>query len=236
MIVENYPGELGTKFVNWMLELVNQNERMRPNTRLLFAALALSISSSSLAQLDELTIEEIAYRDSIKALNEDNAAIASSQEAYNRGIALFDQEKYGAAIEEFRKSLEFDPRFTAAYYNKGVAENKSEKYADGVKTLTRLIELKSNYSKAYFQRGLSYQGLNKYSEAEADYEKSLNLDATNPKAYYNFGTLRFLQKDYEGALKYFTKTLELDKNNVNALNDRGSSYRMLGKYPQAIAD
>ena len=149
---------------------------MNPNKRIVFAAIALAISSSSFAQLEELTPEEQAYKDSIQALNEDNAAIASSQEAYNNGIDLFSQEKYSAAIQEFQKSIQFDPNFTAAYYNKGVAENKSEKYADAVKTLTRLIELKSGYAKAFFQRGLSYQGLNDYVNAEQDYERSNTLD------------------------------------------------------------
>ena len=98
----------------------------------LMIILCLGVSPIILSQVDELTPEEQAYRDSITALNLENAAIANSQEAYNKGIQLFAEKKYPAAIEQFRKSIQFDPNFTAAYYNKGVAENEAERYEAAV--------------------------------------------------------------------------------------------------------
>src|SRR5690606_5950466 len=106
----------------------------------------------------ELTPREQAYRDSITALNETNAAIAQSQEAYNNGISFFEKKQYSEAIKEFAKSVSADPNFTAAYYNKAVAENEAGKYDDAVKTLNALIEKDPGYTKAYFQRGRAYQG------------------------------------------------------------------------------
>ena len=61
------------------------------------------------AQLDELTPEEQAYRDSITALNLENEAIANSQEAYNSGIKSFQAKKFNEAIAHFSKSIQFDP-------------------------------------------------------------------------------------------------------------------------------
>ena len=90
--------------------------------------LFLGLSSFTFSQVEELTPEEQAYRDSITALNIENAAIANSQEAYNNGIKLFSDKKFEASIEQFKKSVGFDPNFTAAYYNKGVAENEIGKY------------------------------------------------------------------------------------------------------------
>ena len=113
----------------------------------------IGTSTLVFSQVDELTPEEQAYRDSITALNLENAAIASSQEAYNKGIQLFSEKNYDQAISEFKKSIQFDPNFTAAIYNKGVAENEASKYQDATKTLTQLIALKPSYSKAFFQRG-----------------------------------------------------------------------------------
>ena len=135
--------------------------KLKPYLMILF----LSIGTLSFAQVDELTPEEQAYRDSITALNLENEAIANSQEAYNRGIQLFSEKKFTKAIEEFRKSIEFDPNFTAAYYNKGVAENEVERFEVATKTLTRLIELKPGYSKAYFQRGPILPGIEQLFES-----------------------------------------------------------------------
>jgi tetratricopeptide (TPR) repeat protein len=150
--------------------------------------MALLLCFGGKAQVEELTPEEQAYRDSITALNLENQAVANSQEAYNKGIAFFSEKKFNEAIKEFEKSIGFDNNFTAAYYNKGVAEIEAGKFDAALKSLGKLIELKAGYSKAYFQRGRAYQGLNDYVNSEKDYEKSIQLDAGNPKAYYNFAT------------------------------------------------
>ena len=90
------------------------------NKPLLIAAFT-SCFGSLFGQLDDMTPSEIRYRDSIKALNLQNEAVAKSQEAYNKGIELFSQKKYNEAITSFSESIRNDANFTAAYYNKGVA-------------------------------------------------------------------------------------------------------------------
>lgn len=157
-------------------------------------------STLSYGQIEDLTPEEQAYKDSIAALNQENATVVKSQEAYNKGIELFTAKKFKESIQSFEQSIKFDPNFTAAIYNKGVAENELNLFKKAVSSFDQLIKSKPNYSKAFFQRGRAYQGLNDYLNAENDYEKSIQLDASNPKAYYNYGTLRFLQADYDGGI------------------------------------
>ena len=178
--------------------------------KMMITLLCLVVNSYAFSQPGDLTPEGQAYKDSITALNLENEAVANSQEAYNKGIELFSSKKFAAAIQEFNKSIEFDPNFTAAYYNKGIAENESEKYNDATKTFTQLIVLKPTYSKAFFQRGRSYQGLNDYLNAEKDYETSIKLDNENPKDYYNYGTLRFLQNDFDLDYTFEKDQLYLD--------------------------
>ena len=61
---------------------------------LLLLKLCLAFGINSYAQIEELTPAELAYRDSIKALNLQNEAVAKSQEAYNKGIQLFTAKSY----------------------------------------------------------------------------------------------------------------------------------------------
>ena len=92
----------------------------------------------SFSQIEELTDKEKAYRDSITSLNVKNENIAKSKEAYNLGIKLYSEKKFIDAIEEFKKSINLDSNFIAAYYNKGVAENENQNYNDAIKTMDKL--------------------------------------------------------------------------------------------------
>ncbi|MBK9191215.1 MAG: tetratricopeptide repeat protein [Crocinitomicaceae bacterium] len=155
--------------------------------------LTLSIASFGFISYsqDDLTPDEIKYRDSIAALNQSNAALVTSQNAYNAGIEAFKAGNYTGAISKFSESIAADPNFTPAYYNKIIAENKAEKYNDAIKTCDQLISMKPGYSKAYFQRGRAYQGLNNYLQAEKDYQKSIELDPKNPKSVLQFWNASF---------------------------------------------
>ena len=109
--------------------------------KLLILSFVTFMAGSVMGQVEDLTPREVAYRDSIASLNEQNASIAQSQENYNSGIQLFNKKDYKGAIESFKKSIASDANFTAAYYNKGVAENEIEKFADAELTFNKLITL-----------------------------------------------------------------------------------------------
>ena len=63
-------------------------------------SISFLLTFSTFAQLEELTTSEIAYRDSISALNLKNEATAQSQEFYNKGIQYFGEKNYTGAIGE----------------------------------------------------------------------------------------------------------------------------------------
>src|SRR5690554_982573 len=104
---------------------------------LLFSFCLFFLGGITFAQ--ELTEKEQAYRDSIAALNEENATIAASQEAYNQGIELFNQKSYRKAIVAFKTSIASDPNFTAAYYNKGRSEEHTSELQSRPHLVCRLL-------------------------------------------------------------------------------------------------
>ena len=61
----------------------------------------LWLGFSAFSQEEDLTLEEIQYRDSIANLNEVNAEIQKSQEDFNIGIGLIKSKKYIEAIRKF---------------------------------------------------------------------------------------------------------------------------------------
>ncbi|MBK8927359.1 MAG: hypothetical protein IPM74_16005 [Crocinitomicaceae bacterium] len=70
--------------------------------------LTLSIASFGIISFsqDDLTPDEIKYRDSIAALNQSNAALVTSQNAYNAGIEAFKAGNYTGQFQNFLNPLQ----------------------------------------------------------------------------------------------------------------------------------
>ena len=177
----------------------------------------LLCSSISFSQIESMTPAELRYRDSITKLNQSNAAIAASQEAYNKGIELFNQKKFKEAIASFNKSITSDPNFTAAYYNKGVAENEAEMYQDAVTTFTTLISKQkgpfsaSELVSIEYKWGLGDTLANSYNSATGNYQYLDNRDSL------------------------IRKTLKLRSNNIIFIHSRANELN-LWSLPSVIAN
>ncbi len=197
------------------------------------AILFVLIYTESHAQ--ELTAKEQAYKDSIAALNQENELTAAARELYNAGNALFEQKKYADAIKKYNESIQKDPNFKDSYFNKGITEIEAAKYNDAVLSFTAYLALEKS-GKGYFQRALANEKANKKSAAENDFKEAMKLDTKNEMIPYNYGVMLFNSADYENAVKIFTQAITLKPDFAFAYNDRGSSYRMQGKYAEAIAD
>lgn len=194
-----------------------------------------SLLVSASAQAQELTERERAYRDSIATVNAENAANADAREAYNAGNEAFKKKNYPTAIQKFGEAIKHDPNFADAFFNKAVTEMEAGKHTDAVLTLTAMTELEKS-GRVYYHRALANHRSGKLSAAENDYAEAAKLDPKNEMVPYNFGVMKFSSQDYEGAEKQFTKAISLKADFAFAYNDRGSCFRMMGKYPEAIKD
>ncbi|HEU4344564.1 MAG TPA: tetratricopeptide repeat protein, partial [Candidatus Binatia bacterium] len=87
---------------------------------------------------------------------------------YSRGNTFLQEGQYDAAIAEFNKALEINPKSALAYYHRGLAySNKGRHdlavadYTDALALNPAILEKSSLLHLAYFSRGVSYQATGK---------------------------------------------------------------------------
>jgi tetratricopeptide (TPR) repeat protein len=70
-----------------------------------------------------------------------------------KGFALFKSGQYEEAVEDFRRSLIFEPNNSDAYFYRGIAQDKSGRYEEAIVDLGRARDLVPSNPRAYAHLG-----------------------------------------------------------------------------------
>jgi len=174
----------------------------------------------------------LAIGDYTKAL-----ALYPHREGYfNRGVEYSAQSTQAAAIADYSKAIEIDPKYAMAYYNRGNAYTAQGNYAAAFADYSKAIEVDPKYKEAYLNRGNAYTAQGNYAAAIADYSKAIEIDPKYAMAYYNRGRTYFDQGNYTAAIADYSKAIEIDPKFKEAYFNRGVSYGAQGNSAAAIAD
>ncbi|MDR1389156.1 MAG: tetratricopeptide repeat protein [Treponema sp.] len=103
----------------------------------------------------------------------------------HRGMANFAQSRYDEAVEDFSKSLEFDPRSYKAAYYRGVVHSVQGEYEKAIEDFTVSLKINPYQNFTLYRRGQAYYHQGDYPAALADCEASLALDHSSA------GTVKF---------------------------------------------
>jgi len=101
--------------------------------------------------------------------NSNNITLAD--EYHSRGFRLRKAGKFDAAVEEYSRALELNPRHFKAYFNRGFAYDKMERFDLAICDYTRAIELEPYNAYAYYNRGISKDRYGQYEGAVADFTR-----------------------------------------------------------------
>lgn len=101
--------------------------------------------------------------------------------------------------------------------------------------LKQFIKERPDVAAAYYDLAAIYMSSNKIAEAETDIKKALSLDKEN--IWYKEGYAEILkrQKRYGEAAKQYAELAETSDLNRNYYYEAAASYRLDGKYKEAIA-
>ena len=140
------------------------------------------------------------------------------------------QGDFNAAIADYTKAIELNPKFDLAYNNRGMAYHALGKYNEALAEYNKSTELNPKDASPYNSRGITYHILGKYKEALAEYNKSIELNPQYADAYLNRGMAYHALGRYNEALVEYNKSIELNPQNAYAYKCRGMAYHALGKY------
>jgi tetratricopeptide (TPR) repeat protein len=169
----------------------------------------------------------------------------SADERFITGFNLFVdpgdnvQDGKKAAINEFTKAIQIQPRYIYAYFARAYIYDQLAQYRQAIADYDQVIILDSQYAEAYLNRGaIRYQRFNDVPGALADYNRVIAITPTFSSAFFNRGTLKDQRlKDPQGALADYSQAIALDPKFFYAYNNRGYlKYSQLQDFPGALAD
>lgn len=158
--------------------------------------------------------------ESIDRINSSDIKLLRAKQrlAYYRGIELFNENRFLAAVEKLELSLKhnYDPKLKASavfwlaecFYQIGDYHNADNFYSDFLMTSGSLSL--PFYNRAYYNLAYSYYEREKYKSAIFWFREFVNKEDAALKglindAYLRIGDSYFIQTDYRNAIEYYDK-------------------------------
>ncbi|MBU4227442.1 tetratricopeptide repeat protein [bacterium] len=159
---------------------------------------------------------------------------------FNTGYDYYLKGEYDKALEEFTRSLDYNPEFEKArqflsrsYYQL----NLMDEYREERKKTTEL-KASSEEEKAveYYKLGYEFYSLKNYAVAIEEIKKALDIKSDYPHARYLLAECYFQQKEYKLAQVEYERVVtdsEINEFTDDALWGSGWCYYLLEEYEEA---
>lgn len=121
----------------------------------------------------------------------------------NLGNAYVQHEKPREAIACYRRVLQNDNGFLAAYINIAVIENTAKNHAEALLASLTGLECNPQNAELHFTAGWAYDGLGQTQSAMNYFKKAIALCPTHKKAHMALGLVYAHRKQYDDALKHY---------------------------------
>ena len=106
--------------------------------------------------------------------------VSEIESVKTKANSLFKEKKYEEAIQEYTKTLEFDPKnkkFNSLILaNRSLCYQKLNKNTEALRDSNQSIKLNPFYARGYVKRGNVYMELKMFDDARADFQKAKELD------------------------------------------------------------
>lgn len=100
----------------------------------------------------------------------------------NRANANFVMGEYDAAIVDYNKAIELNPKESSIYFSRGLAYFNNKSFTPAIADFDKVIELDPKEATAYFKRGNALEKIGNFEKALTDYQKAVELDPENEPA------------------------------------------------------
>lgn len=140
------------------------------------------------------------------------------------------------ALENFNKSIMYDPAYENAYSNRGIVYCMKGKFDLAIQDFNKAIELKPGYIEAMQNRGIAYAQTGQVEKAIADFTAVLKEDPNDLNAHVNRGIAYTQTRRYEDAMQDFNKAISIKRDHAEAYYRRSAALYNLKKFQEAYQD
>jgi len=120
--------------------------------------------------------------------------------SYFRSGRIYQQfHEYDRAEEEFRKSLQLNPRNPQTLFSLAEIYAEEGDFREARASLEAVLEVDPNSSAVHAEMGNLHFRMEEYPEAEAELRRAVELDPENVEAQFNLGAVLLTRGDIQGA-------------------------------------
>lgn len=178
------------------------------------------------------------YEEKLKTQQAQMAKNKALNDAFNAGVAAEDAKQWDAAIQNFDKASQLDPkqnvvwgRLADSYIGLAATKTGAEQddaLSKAVGAYQKAIELKPDAPEYHNNYALALAKQKKFADAQAELTKAAQLDPTSAgKYYYNLGAVLVNTGQTDQALDAFKKAIDADPNYAEAYLQYGIT--LMGK-------
>ncbi|MBP1764366.1 MAG: ycf3 [Firmicutes bacterium] len=161
----------------------------------------------------------------------DPAKAEESEEFFNRGLKLYEQENYREAVVDFDKAIAANPANFKIYTAKGMALCFEGDYQGGLVLIQKTLAMNPGYVPACYDMAMAHKLQNNYDQSLYWFEKTIQGDPENTWSYYGIATIHADRGNTQESLKYLKKAIELDQG-VKAVARKQDHFAKMRSLPE----
>ena len=163
--------------------------------------------------------------------------LESSELALSEAVLLYDEKKYGEAVQLLLKALQGDPENTTILYYLGRSYIGQENLTEAVNILKRGLQIDPKNQDIQYQLGIAYFTQDAFDDALKQFLAIYEADPSRENIGYYTGYCYFQKKEYAKALPYLQKNVSTEaRTRQLATYYTGLTLQALGRDADAIEE
>jgi predicted O-linked N-acetylglucosamine transferase (SPINDLY family) len=150
------------------------------------------------------------------------------------GVILFKKNFYEKAINQFKKIIKIDPKYSEAHYNIGTIFFNLLKFKEAADYFNSAILINKDYFEAYFNLAECYRNLDILDDAILNFKKCLKYKPNDFEIYNNLGLVYQKANQIDYAFSSYKKALEIKPDFFQVYNNLGVLCLERGQLEESI--
>ena len=167
--------------------------------------------------------------------NNPRPASVPADQRVRAGQILKDNGQLNAALLEFNRALEDNPRSVDAVMGIGSVQHAREQYEQARETYRKAVGMDNTRGDARYFLGLMQQVLGEIGEAIQEYQRALELNPDDPNTHRDLATAYLQVGRPDLSLPHAARAVELQPGSQPAWCNLAVTYSILGRYEESLS-